>query len=93
MKKTIKVIFRKIDDEVIAIFPEIKNTYNTLLSYMHIGQHSGCSLFYTDISEPCPQEEYLSLFEELKGIYHDCKLVVRQKQRIRNVNQFQWNVF
>ena len=92
MKKTIKVIFRKIDDEVIAIFPEIKNTYNTLLSYMHIGQHSGCSMFYTDISEPCPQEDYLSLLEELKGIYKDCKLVVMRKQR-NNGNQFQWDVF
>ena len=91
MKKTIKVIFRKIDNEVIAIFPEIKDSYNTLLSYMHIGQHGGCSLFYPDISQPCPQEEYLSLLEELKGIYNDCKLVVKQKQR--NGNQFQWNVF
>jgi len=93
MKKTIKVIFRKIDDEVIAIFPEIKNTYNTLLSYMHIGQHGGCSLFYTDITKPCPREEYLSLLEELKGIYQDCKLVVRTKQRNGNGKQFQWNVF
>ena len=93
MKKTIKVIFRKIDNEVIAIFPEIKNTYNTLLSYMHIGQHGGCSLFYTDISQPCPQKEYLFLLEELKQIYNDCNLVVRQKQRNGNGNQFQWNVF
>ena len=48
MTKT-KVVFKMLQDEVIAIFPN--NLYNEELygkkmvdSYMHIGQHSACSV-------------------------------------------------
>ena len=51
--ETQKVVFKMIDGEVIAIFPN--NLYSEVLygntmvdSYMHIGQHSACSVELID---------------------------------------------
>lgn len=42
-----KVIYRQLENECIAIFPELPGTMdpNTCLSYMRVGQHSSCDPF------------------------------------------------
>ena len=71
--KTTKVVFKIIDDEVIAIFPN--NIYNEQLygktmvdSYMHIGQHSACSIELIDELEDASEEQYKDLKNELENI-------------------------
>lgn len=78
--KKVKVIFRKNKDgEAIAFFPEFHVHYGNIMSYMHIGQHGEASLdFYYSTKKANPQE-YESLLNELKVVYDDCILTVRQK--------------
>ncbi len=78
--RKVKVIFRKDrKGNVIAFFPEIKAIYGNIMSYIHIGQHSEASYeFYTE-TKKATEEEYRPLFNELKGIYDDCILVVKQR--------------
>jgi hypothetical protein len=71
--KTTKVIFKIIDDEVLAIFPN--NLYNVLLygktmvdSYMHIGQHSACSIELLNDLEDASEDQYKDLKNELETI-------------------------
>ena len=71
--ETTKVIFKIIDDEVIAIFPD--NIYNKELygktivdSYMHIGQHSACSVELIDELEDASEKQYKDLKNELENI-------------------------
>jgi hypothetical protein len=72
MTKT-KVIFKILDDEVIAIFPN--ELYNKILygktlvnSYMHIGQHSACSVELINELKNATKEQYKYLKIELKEI-------------------------
>lgn len=76
----VKVIFRKDKYEnVIAFIPEAKVNYGNIMSYMHIGQHGEASYqFYTD-TKKASETEYKSLLNELKRIYDDCTLVVKQR--------------
>ena len=72
MQKT-KVVFKIIDDEVIAIFPNElynKTLYGKTLvnSYMHIGQHSACSIDLINELENATKEQYKYLKIELKEI-------------------------
>ena len=62
-----------LQDEVIAIFPN--NLYNEQLygktmvdSYMHIGQHSACSVELIDELEDATEEQYKDLKNELENI-------------------------
>ena len=81
----VKVIFRKKDGEVIAFFPESHVQYGNIMSYMHIGQHGEASLdFYYSTKKANPQE-YELLFNELKTIYNDCVLVVKQKLNYKDL--------
>jgi len=71
--KTTKVIFKIIDDEVLAIFPN--NLYNEQLygktmvdSYMHIGQHSACSIELLNDLEDASEDQYKDLKNELETI-------------------------
>ena len=76
----VKVIFRK-DKEgnVIAFLPELRVNHGYITSYMHIGQHSEASYqFYTG-TKKADESEYNSLLNELKSIYDDCILVVKQR--------------
>ena len=67
-----KVIFRKFadDGDVIAVFPEIPNDRfgSQCLSYMHVGQHSGCDPFIADFTVPATQNEHAGLKRELENI-------------------------
>lgn len=81
----VKVIFRKSKNpytneyEVVAFFPEIEVNYGRILSYMHIGQHSEADLGFYHETKKATEAEYKPLLEELKAIYDDCELVVKQK--------------
>jgi len=72
-----KVIFREIkeDGSIIAIFPDIKESEKTFLSYQHIGQHSvTCKEFY--LKDTIPTKNYNDLFSELASVgYDDLKVV------------------
>ena len=76
----VKVIFRKNKDgEAIAFFPEFHVQYGNIMSYMHIGQHGEASLDFYYSTKKANAQEYEPLFNELKVVYDDCILTVRQK--------------
>lgn len=85
MMEKVKVVFRKAKNpytekyEVIAFYPEIEVSYGNILSYTHIGGHSEASLDFYHSTKKVTPEEYKPLLVEIKGIYDDCELVVRQK--------------
>ena len=81
MTKT-KVVFKMLQDEVIAIFPN--NLYNDELygktmvdSYMHIGQHSACSLELLDGLKDASEEQYKDLKNELETIGYDLDINIK----------------
>ena len=70
MNKKTKVIFKMLEGEVIALFPELVGDTNPWLScqsYMHVGQH-GSATTYLSRLQPATKEEYLPLYWELIGI-------------------------
>lgn len=76
----VKVIFRKIKDgQVIAFFPEFHVQRGNIMSYMHIGQHGEASLDFYYSTKKANAQEYETLLNELKVVYDDCILTVRQK--------------
>ncbi len=95
-KEITKVIFRKMGDEVIAIFPEIvsdQHQYNCQ-SYMHIGQHSSCTP--SDLSyrtNPAKPEEYKDLFEELQSLGYKLKVYQHYTYAMQETRIRQWKEF
>ena len=87
----VKVIFRKDKKgNIIAFFPELRVNYGNIASYMHIGQHSEASYqFYTE-TKKANESEYNSLLNELKRIYDDCILVVKQRLRYDDLVNKAW---
>lgn len=77
--KRVKVIFRKKGNDIFAFFPEMRVNRGNIVSYMHIGQHSEASYDFYKETKGATEEEYKSLLEELKQIYDDCILEVRQR--------------
>ena len=76
----VKVIFRKNKDgEVIAFFPEFHVQRGNIMSYMHIGQHGEASLDFYYSTKKANAQEYEPLLNEVKAVYDDCILTVRQK--------------
>ena len=75
-----KVIFKILEGEIIALFPELagdNNPYRTCLSYMHVGQHFAASVELSKLKSATP-EKYMPLFYELVGQgYNDLKVVKR----------------
>ena len=82
----LKVIFRKTTDgEIIAFFPEINVNWNKIMSYMHVGQHGEADYgFYKKCTKTATEEEYKPLLNELKVIYNDYTLVVKQKLQYKD---------
>lgn len=78
--ENLKVIFRKTKDgEIIAFFPEASANFGNILSYMHIGQHGEASLEFYQETNKATETEYNTLMMELKAIYDDYNLIVKQK--------------
>ena len=76
----VKVIFRKTKEgEIIAFFPEASANFGNILSYMHVGQHGEASHDFYMATKKATEKEYEALLKELKSIYNDCILVVKQK--------------
>jgi len=66
------VIYRKDkeDSAIVAIFPTIWETGNTMLCYAHVGQHGSASDEYVSRNTvPAKPNEYADLHKELTGIY------------------------
>lgn len=89
----VKVIFRKTKNpytkecEIVAFFPEIDANYGKILSYMHIGQHGEADLEFYQETKKATEAEYKPLLEELKSIYDDCELMVKQKINYKDLRK------
>ena len=79
-----KVVFRKFrDGEIIALFPEVTDSHNyTVMSYMHIGQHSGADPRIVRDTKLATPEEYMPLYNELTN-YCGYVLRVGKKMKVR----------
>lgn len=81
----VKVIFRKEKNpytneyEVIAFMPELPANYGRIVCYAHMGQHSEADTEYYHNTKKATEAEYKPLLMELKAIYDDCELMVKQK--------------
>ena len=89
----VKVIFRKAQNpytkeyEIVAFFPEIEANYGKILSYMHIGQHGEADLGFYQETIKATEMEYKPLLEELKSIYDDCELMIKQKINYKDLRK------
>ena len=96
-KEKVKVIFRKVKNpytkeyDVVAFFPQIEANYGYIMSYMHIGQHDEASVEFYWETKKATEEEYKPLLNELKGIYDDCVLVIKQKMNYNDLRNIAWN--
>jgi hypothetical protein len=71
-----KVTFRKLDSEVIALFPdEVTKGSQWVASYERYGQHSDASADGIREWERATPEEYGPLLAELVGIGYDLEVV------------------
>ena len=62
-----KVLFVWFQKELVALFPELIHNDNYIVSYSHIGQHSGaCPSLLKE--KRAKKEEYKDLLNELKNI-------------------------
>ena len=82
-KELLKVVFRKFNNgEIIALFPDIKFgcPYYQIMSYMHIGQHDEVDHHaILEQTKLATEEEYQTLLNEIKNIYHDYDIKVMKK--------------
>lgn len=89
----VKVIFRKEKNpytneyEVIAFMPEIPSNYGRIVCYAHMGQHSEADVEYYHNTQKATEAEYKPLLMELKAIYDDCELMVRQKINYKDLRK------
>lgn len=79
----LKVVFRKMEGEIIALFPEhgFKRNYH-VLAYVHNGQH--IEVDYNSIiraSKPANVIEYSKLLEEIQSIYGE-DVIVRKRSSV-----------
>ncbi len=73
------VIFRKDKQSVYALFPYIIHSGYNVVTYQHIGQHSGANYQHCiQTSKPATPEEYEPLKKELENIGYN--LLIRKKQ-------------
>ena len=87
----VKVIFRKDKyHDVIAFFPEARVNYGNMMSYMHIGQHGEASYEFYLTTSKANENEYADLFAELREIYDNCELVVKQKINYNDLRYKAW---
>ncbi len=80
LNEKVKVIFRKYQGEILALFPELPGTNEarTCLCYAHVGQHSSANYHWViGHSKPAKPDEYKALHAELTGIGYE--LEIKQK--------------
>lgn len=80
LNEKVKVIFRKYQGEILALFPELPGTSkaHTCLCYAHVGQHSSANYHWIiGHSKPAKPEEYQALYAELQAIGYE--LDIKQK--------------
>ena len=86
-KQILKVVFRKFNDgEIIALFPQIKFgcPHYEIMSYMHIGQHGEVDHHaILEQTKLATEEEYQTLLNEIKNIYHDYDIKVMKKLNVK----------
>lgn len=74
----VKVVFRVIEGEVVAVMPEMPGTSEyDCTSYAHVGQHGAASLDLLRSGRPARPDEYASLLRELDSIGYDVRVVKR----------------
>lgn len=81
-EKTV-VVFRKFSDgEIVALFPYVIDAPHSVMTYMHVGQHSNMD-YYRVISDTRTAKpgEYASLARELTLIGYDLDIQTRQQIR------------
>lgn len=84
----IDVQFRKFKGEIIAVFPYIIESEISVLSYAHIGQHSGCVWYINNISKAAKESEYLPLLNELKSIGYDNLNIISKRRQNKYLAAF-----
>ena len=71
-----EVMFRKFHGEITALFPyEIEDRKGSVMSYAHVGQHSGADLRIIYDSKPATEAEYFDLMIELTNIGYNLKVI------------------
>jgi len=70
-----KVVFKILEGNVIALFPDIRESGNTILSYMHIGQHSAAARCWLYELVDATVAQYSQLKKELISIGYDLQLI------------------
>lgn len=63
-----RVVFRKIEGEVTAIFPDTPTGVGLCSSYTHVGQHSECSIRWIDPNSIPLIDECGDLINELQEL-------------------------
>jgi len=79
MEPITKVQYRKFKGEIIAVFPYVINdNKGNVLSYSHIGQHSGCAWDINSASYPVSEDEYKPLHNELLSCGYNLRVIKRR---------------
>lgn len=72
----VKVIFKRLGDEVIALFPALPgdtNPLRTCLSYEHDGQHGAATMDLFALP-PATAQEFTPLFRELESLGYTLRI-------------------
>ena len=95
----LKVIFRKEYNEytkewdVIAFMPEVRVSNGYICYYSHVGQHGEADyLYYLKSTKKATPEEYADLLTELRRIYDDVELVVRERIHHKDLANKAWKM-
>jgi hypothetical protein len=86
----IPVIYRHIDDEVVAILPTVETNQGRIMTYVHVGQHGEACPSWVIRGRLAKPDEYKALHQELCARYEPDTLVVRKRinwDNWRNRNQ------
>ena len=95
------VIFRReytgmFKDDIIAVFPYVINDFKGgVLSYMHVGQHSGMDYdCVINGTKPAKENEYQALKSELESIGYNLNIVKRRnyKRYLAELNKIRQRV-
>ena len=85
LKMKTKVIFKVLEGEVIALFPELagtNNPYRDCLSYAHIGQHSAADVRLASLKAATPAQYYRLQMELEHTVGYDLEIVTRFSRKM-----------